>query len=193
MKKLFLLLAMLTTGVLPGVGQRIMVTGGYLHLGEPSFRGVPTVGLNVLFPVGQHLALGLLTTAGRARQDYPLYIGNWGMGHTVDVLHNHFLAADALVGYRLGPTERLGLVLGPTLGLAGVGRREQPTSAKLSVGLVANVTYRKILGGRFNLEAVVHPRLLFVGPAEDDGNSTFADIGLRAWEVQAGISYGLWK
>ena len=195
MKLLHLLLALLALvlSTLPCLGQKVMLTGGYQRLGQDSFRGVPAVGVNVLFPVGQHLALGLLTTAGRARQEYPLYVGGpWG-GRMVDVVHNYFMAAEALLGYRFEPTARLGLVLGPTLGLAGVGRREQSTSTKVAGGLWAGATYRNLGGSRFNLEAAVHPRLLSSGPNVLDGDFTFAEISLKTWEAQAGISYNLRK
>ena len=195
MKLLHLLPALLALvlSTSPCLGQKVMLTGGHQHLGQESFRGVLAVGVNALFPVGQHLVLGLLTTAGRARQEYPLYVGGpWG-GRMVDVVHNHFVAAEALLGYRFEPTARLGLVLGPTLGLAGVGRREESTSTKVAGGLWAGATYRNLGGSRFNLEGAVHPRRLSLGPNVDDGDFTFAHLSLWVWEVQAGISYNLRK
>ncbi len=179
--------------VSPCFGQRVALTGGYQYLGQEAFRGVPMVGINVLLPVGQHVTVGLLTTAGRARQVQPFYIWNFGGGRTVDRVHNHYMTAEILLGCHFDLTQRLGLVVGPTLGLAAVGRREQSTSTKAMGGLWAGATYRNILGGRFNLEAAVHPQQLAQGPEEEDGNSTFAAISPRVLGVQAGVSYNLRK
>ena len=108
-------------------------------------------------------------------------------------LHNYLFSADALLAYRFKMTERVGVVVGPTLGYAAVGRREQGTSGKSAAGFWANATYRNILGSRFNLEAVVHPRVLSLGPQVIDGELPFSDVNLWVWGVEAGISYGLWK
>ena len=57
----------------PGYSQKVMLTGGYLFLGQRSFPGAPALGLHTLFPIGQHLAGGsdghrcLCTTARHAR------------------------------------------------------------------------------------------------------------------------------
>lgn len=185
-----LLLALLAS---PCFGQRVGLTGGYQYLGQEAFRGVPTLGIQVLLPVGRHLTVGLLGSAGRARQVQPYYIWNFGGGRTVDRVHNHFVTAEALLGYHFDPAARLSLVVGPTLGLAGVGRREQSTSTKLMGGLWAGATYRHVLGGRFNLEAAVHPQVLSKGPDEEDGNSTFATFSLKVLGMQAGLSYNLRK
>ncbi|GAA3950289.1 hypothetical protein GCM10022406_35160 [Hymenobacter algoricola] len=168
-----------------------MLTGGYAYLGQKSFQGAPALGLHTLFPVGQHLAVGVLVTAARARQEYPLYLWNFGGGRTVNTLHNHLFSAQALLGYRLSLTDRLGFVTGPTVGYTAVGRREQGTSDKVGAGLWANITYRRIFGSRFHLEGLVNPRLLLKGPQAEDGDLPFATTTLWVWEGQAGISYGL--
>ena len=190
--RIFLVALLIWLGaVAPGFGQKVMLTGGYAYVGQPSFRGAPAVGLHTLFPAGRHLAVGILATAARARQQHTLNIYNFGGSRTVQTLHNHLFSAQVLLGYRFSFTERIGFVAGPTIGYAGVGRHEQGTADKLDAGLWANATYRRILGSRFNLEALVSPRVLSKGPVVEDGELPFSDVNLVVWDVQVVISYGL--
>jgi|GEM_PF-6133326 len=190
--RIFLVALLIWLGtVAPGFGQKVMLTGGYAYVGQPSFRGTPAVGLHTLFPAGRHLSVGILATAARTRQQHTLNIYNFGGSRTVQTLHNHLFSAQALLGYRFSFTDRIGFVTGPTIGYAAVGRREQGTADKLGAGLWANATYRRILGSRFNLEALVSPRVLSKGPVVEDGELPFSDVNLVVWDVQVGISYGL--
>lgn len=186
------LLIVLTTLPLSGFAQKVQLSVGYTYVGQKSFTGVPTIGLHTFFPMGKRLAVGVLATGARARQHYPLYIWSFGSpSRTVSVVHNHLFSAQALVGYRTTLTERLGLVVGPTVGYTAIGRREQGTSDKLGAGLWAGVTYRRLWGTRFNLEANINPRVLSQGPSAEDTTMPFADTNLWLWDAQVGISYGL--
>lgn len=168
-----------------------MLTGGYAYVGQKSFTGAPALGLHTLFPVKQHLAVGVIATAARAKQQHTLYIWDFDGGRTVNTLHNYLFSAHALLGYRRNFSKHLGLLAGPTVGYTAVGRREQGTADKLGAGLWLNLTYRNVLGSRFHLEAVAHPRVLTKGPQIEDANPPFSDINLVIWDAQVGISYGL--
>ena len=189
-----LTLVIILLGILtPGFSQKLMLTGGYTRVGEDSFSGVASAGLHTVFPLGRHVVAGVGVSAGRNRQAHqefipgPEEIG----GRTITAYHNHLTSLQGFLAGRFAVTSHLDAALGPSAGLYLVGARERSDELKPGFGLWSNVTYKRIGGSRFNLEAVFHPKLLLRSFPVEDVNFRFDDQQIFVWDAQVGISYDL--
>lgn len=193
MKKALTLAIILLSTLTPGFCQKLLLTGGYTRVGEASFSGVASASLHTVFPIGQHIAAGVGVGAGRNRQAYQDFISyaDAGSGRAISAYHNHIYSLQGFLAARLAIASHLEATLGPSAGLYLVGARERSDEVKAGFGLWSNLTYKHVGGSRFNLEAVVHPKVLSASAPVEDANFRFGDQRLFVWDAQVGISYDL--
>ncbi|SDX45632.1 hypothetical protein SAMN04488069_101430 [Hymenobacter psychrophilus] len=174
-----------------------MLMGGYTRVGEKSFTGTASGGLNTVFPLGRRVVAGVGLTAARNRQPYrELLPGDPFEGlpdRVITTYHNSLYSLHGFVAGRLNLAPRLELLAGPSAGLYVVGARERSAEAKVGFGLWSNLTYRQLWGSRFNLEGLFHPRLLLASVPVQDADFRFANQRLGVWDAQLGLSYDLRK
>lgn len=170
-----------------------MLTGGYTRVGKDSFSGVTSASLYAGFPLGHYLSAGVGVGTGRNRQAYEEFIpGPEGIGgRTITSYHNFLYSLQFFLAGRLIVAPRLEAALGPSAGLYLVGARERSDELKPGFGLRSNLTYKRLGGSRFNLEALFHPTVLLHSVPVDDLNFRFEKQHLFVWDAQVGISYDL--
>lgn len=195
MRKSLPLIVFATALPLSGFTQKLRLLGGYTRVGEASFTGAPSAGLQATFPIGRHLAGGVGIQAARNRQDYREFIpGFLGVGgRTITEYHNFLYSLHGFVGGRAPIGQHLEATLGPSAGLYAVGARERSDEARLGFGLWAGLSYTIPGSRRFGLEAVFHPRLLLRNVPVEDASSRFDGRRLFIWDAQVGGSYQLRK
>ncbi|WBA43340.1 hypothetical protein [Hymenobacter canadensis] len=190
-----LLLCFLGLAPLSCFAQKLQLLGGYTRVGEASFTGALSAGLQATFPIGRHLVGGVGFRAARNRQDYQEFIlGLPGeVGRTITVYHNFLYSLHGFVGGHIAVSQHLEATLGPSAGLYVVGSRERADEVRLGFGLWSGLSYAIPNSRRFGLEAVFHPRLLLPNIPAEDVSFRFDGRRLFTWDTQVGISYQLRK
>ncbi len=193
MKIPFLMASLLALTIQSAVGQRLLFTSGYTRVGEESFTGTASAGLQVALPLGQHLAAGIGLGVGRNRQAYQEFIpGFAGVGgRTITTYHNFLYSLQILLAGRFAVSPRFEATLGPSAGFYLIGARERSDELKPGFGLWSNLTYKRIGESRFNLEAVFHSKRLLRSTPVEDADFRFDNQRLFVWDAQVGISYDL--
>lgn len=194
MKAIPLLLLLLLSS-LAGFAQKVQLSAGYTRVGEDSFTGAPSVGLQTTFPIGRHLAGGVGVGAARNRQNYQEFIpGFLGFGgRSITEYHNFLYSLHGFIGGRIAVGQHLEATLGPSAGLYVVGSRERSDEARLGFGLWSGLSYTIPSSPRLGLEAVFHPRLLLPNVPMEDASFRFDGRRLFIWDAQVGVSYRLRK
>ncbi len=164
-------------------------------MGEASFTGAPSAGLQATFPIGRHLTGGVDFGVARNRQDYQEFISGFiGVGgRTITEYHNFLYPLHGFIGRHIAVGQHLEATLGPSAGLYVVGSRERADEARLGFGLWAGLCYAIPSSRRFGLEAVFHPRLLLPNVPMEDAGFRFDGRRLFIWDAQVGVSYRLRK
>ncbi|WP_375437733.1 hypothetical protein [uncultured Hymenobacter sp.] len=185
----FILLGTLT----PAFSQKLMLTGGYVRVGEKSFTGAPTSGLHTIFPVGKHGISGVTIQAARNRQPFQEIISRppGENDRVITEYNNSLYSLQGFLAGRLMVAPHLEATLGPSAGLYLLGAKERTDELRLGLGLWSGLTYKQLGGGRFNLEALFHPRALLPNVPVEDANFRFDGQWLFVWDAQLGISYDL--
>jgi len=194
MKTLYLLLLLLGLTIQQGFSQKLMLSAGYTRVGANSFSDAASTGLHLIAPLGPHIVGGVTVGVARNRQPYQETIFSAdGVPRTITAYNNFLYSLQVFLAGRLALKPQLDLTLGPSAGLYVVGARERSDELKPGFGLWSNLTYKRIGGSRFNLEAVVHPRILLHSASVDDVNFRFEKQHLFVWDTQLGVSFNLLK
>lgn len=191
------LLLLVLTAALPlsSFAQKLQLFGGYTRVGEASFTGAPSAGLQATFPIGRHLVGGIGFQTARNRQDYtefvPGFLGRGGRTYTE--YHNFLHSLHGYLGGRIAVGQHLEATLGPSVGVYVVGSRERSDEARLGFGLWSGLSYAIPGSHRLGLEVAFHPRLLLLNAPVEDASFRFDGRRLFIWDALVGVSYRLRK